>query len=65
MPNLPGRYEHSIAKGEAIQSVAPLPYVAEYVDCLGGCGAQVGPGQRCAPCATRAVLAWLATRKAA
>ena len=27
--------------------------------CRGGCGAMMPPGQKCAPCATAAVDAWL------
>lgn len=62
MPNLPGRYAHSLEKGEERERMAPVAFEAgECVPCLGGCGELVGPGMKCAPCATAAVVAWRAT----
>jgi len=61
MPNLPGRYEHSIAKGEERERMAPVAFEAgALVPCLGGCGELVGAGQKCVDCATAAVVAWRA-----
>lgn len=63
-PNLPGRYEHSIAKGEEQQPTAIAAFeVDEHVPCLGGCGAMVGPGQKCVACATAATVAWWENRR--
>lgn len=33
--------------------------------CLGGCGVTVAPGQKCVACATAAVAAWVAKKRAA
>lgn len=64
MPNLPGRYEHSINKGEAVRpEVVVVRVETQHVACLGGCGASVAPGQKCQECAAAAVDAWLASRQ--
>lgn len=64
MPNLDQRYAWSIAKGEAERAteVAPIA-VDERVPCLAGCGTLVGPGMKCAPCATQAVVDWRVARE--
>jgi len=62
MPNLIGRYEHSIKK-----AVEPEPSVGvsagqPYHDCAGGCGVQVR-ANKCSPCAEQATREWALTRK--
>lgn len=60
MPNLPGRYAYSMAhqrERAVIEPRAAPPTV--YWPCR-GCGARVPEGQKCSPCATEAVRAWLA-----
>ena len=67
MPNLKGRYEHSQQKASD-EPPAPRivsPYVPSVlVPCLGGCERMVPAGQKCVECATAAVDAWLASKRA-
>lgn len=65
MPNLDERYVWSIAKGEAERATALAPTeVGARVPCLAGCGTPVGPGMKCAACATAAVVSWKDAREA-
>ncbi len=41
----------------------PFPGVDAWVPCRGGCGTLVGAGQKCRPCAEKAVEEWVAGRK--
>lgn len=62
MPNLPNRYQYSLLKGEQeVQSVGEAG-VVEYHECAGGCGEMIRAYQ-CSPCAEKATLAWMLTRK--
>lgn len=61
LPNLKNRYEYSQGK-EDKYNVEVIPTVGErsYEPCLGECGAMVAPGQKCVPCAVKAVEEWKA-----
>ena len=67
MPNLKGRYEHSQQKASDAPASPRIaaPYVPSVlVPCLGGCERMVPAGQKCVECATAAVDAWLASKRA-
>ena len=58
MPNLPGRYEHSVQKGEAERPTAVDTSGKPFVPCRLGGMVLVGEGQSCVACATEAVRLW-------
>ena len=67
MPNLKGRYEHSQQKtsdAPASPRIAATWVPSVLVPCLGGCERMVPLGQKCVECATAAVDAWLASKRA-